>query len=377
MVLALAGCGAKAPSKAAAESSPVQQKATALGDLANFLAAQPVSATSPLADIQKNSAAYRDYVKKFDDTWAHFEEKQLHPVAEFRKEELDRYSAPEKMLFYPFSGPDVLYMTAMFPTHKVYIMAGQEPSGELPHPEKWDAERLDKRLNGYSKSLSSIFNRSFFVTGEMDRELRGQDAEGILPISILLLARAGYQVENYRYVQFTADGKIVDEVRTEPAPGKRFKHPGFEVTFHRDNGPQQKVYYFDTNLEAINPGFLALTASYGRYYTFIKSCSFKLHWNTTNVLRKQMLDLSDLILQDDTGPKYATLQKLGWDISLYGKYTKPDRPFTAHYQKDLATVFDKGDGIKPLKFSLGYGYGYRDSSLILAVRPEIKAQAKK
>ena len=81
-----------------------------------------------------------------------------------------------------------------------------------------------------------------------------------------------------------------------------------------------------------------------------------------------ILENSKLILQDDTGIPYGYFRPADWQVQLYGMYSRPDRPFKRQFQKDLAKAFRSPANVRPLGFSLGYGYGRRPSSMILARR---------
>ena len=85
-------------------------------------------------------------------------------------------------------------------------------------------------------------------------------------------------------------------------------------------------------------------------------------------MRKYVIENSNLILQDDTGVPFHYLQPPQWQVSLYGEYSRPDRPFRKLYQADLAEAFQDPSRVRELGFSLGYGSGRRPSSMILARR---------
>ncbi len=295
----------------------------------------------------------------------------MKPVDAFQKRELGPIQHTGQYVFYPFSGPDVLYLTHFFPTGKVMVMAGLEPVGSLRVTQRYNAKTLDRELNGWKQSVSSIFERSFFVTSEMDSEFRGRVADGLLPMILLLLERSGDSIEQVDYGQLSANGKFGPEEQTNPPTRK---HKAVRIRFHGvSDSTRRTLYYFSTDLGPAfekNPSFARFLDSLGTPDTMVKSAQFLLHWRMCSGVRHYILAKSNLILQDDTGVPYSYFQNAAWQVQLYGEYSAPIKPFKRLYQKDLAQAFKDGSKVRPLGFSLGYGAGRRPSSLILAVRAQ-------
>ncbi|MEO7653658.1 MAG: hypothetical protein ABIZ80_24630, partial [Bryobacteraceae bacterium] len=300
-------------------------------------------------------------------TWARVEKDQFEAVSAFQKRELASMAAGSDFTFYPLSGPDVLYATRFFPDAKVFAFAGLEPVGGLRKPESYKLEKLDQELHAWSNAISSIFHRSFFVTGEMARQFRGQVADGILPIILLLLSRSGYHIEGVRYGHLDAGGVFIGEPEDGAIP---VHHQGVEVRFRRESeSAGRRLFYFSTDLGQAfetNPSFSNFLHRLGTPNTLVKSASFLLHYKKCSSLRQYILENSNLILQDDTGIPYGYFRSPGWQVQLFGQYSRPDRPFRSQFQRDLADAFLVPENVKPLGFSLGYGYRRRSSSMILA-----------
>ncbi len=315
----------------------------------------------------EETPSWQRYSSEIADKWGRAQQDQFAPVDVFQKSELDPLHSSSSYVFYPFSGPDVLYVTRFFPKSTIYVLAGLERVGDIRKPEEYSTKNLDKELKGWSQALSSIFNRSFFVTSEMDSQFHGRVANGLLPMILLLLARTGHDVERVQYGHLDQAGKFVPE---DAAPGVR--HMGVEIGFHRSDEPiSRKLYYFSTRLGPEfeqDRSFAKFLTTTGTPDTLVKSASFLLHWEMCSNLRSFILEKSNLILEDDTGVPYHYFQNAAWQVQLFGKYSRPDRPFHREYQRDLAAAFDDPERVKPLGFSLGYGAGRRTSSMILAKR---------
>lgn len=339
-------------------------------DTARFLSGMKGRSAGPFRALE-DTAAWKAYAAEFDANWNQLQTEQLQPVNVFQQRELASVHPEGQFVFYPFSGPDVLYMTRFFPEGKVLVMAGLEPVGSLRVTERYNAKSLDRELAGWKHSVSTIFERSFFVTSEMDSEFRGRVADGLLPMILLLLERSGYTIEHVQYGQLSQSGEFGPEEQTDPPIRK---HKAVQIRFRRMNEVAGRtLYFFSTDLGPAfekNPAFARFLDSLGAPDTLVKSAQFLLHWKMCSALRGYILDKSNLVLQDDTGVPYSYFQNPAWQVRLYGEYSAPVKPFKRLYQKDLAAAFQDPSRVRPLGFSLGYGAGRRPSSMMLAIRTQ-------
>ena len=361
-LLWLSGCSHQPEPKTAQAASPPHPA----NDAALFLAGMPGRPDGPFHQLEQ-SPSWLKYSQDLNAAWNRSEKEQFAPVDAFQKRELAPIQTKSSFVFYPFSGPDVLYATRFFPDGKVFVLAGLERVGSLRKAGDYPADKLDKELDGWNKALSSIFNRSFFVTSEMDSHFHGKVADGLLPMILLLMARSGFTVDGLQFGHVDESGKYIVE-----AEDSQVRHPAVEIDFHKGaDTTARKLYYFSTRLDEPfekDPSFSRFVKSQGTPDTLVKSASFLLHWKMCAGIRAQILETSNLIFQDDTGVAFHYFDNPDWDVKLYGEYSRPDKPFTNEYQKDLAAAFQEPTKVKPLGFSLGYGYGRRPSSMLLAVR---------
>lgn len=339
-------------------------------DAARFLAGMPSAPGSPYTDLEK-TPAWEKYAAEMSEAWKRADQKRMQPVREFQARELGGAAAKSNFVFYPFSGPDVVYMQGFYPNGSVYVLAGLERPGTVLKPEEYEPAELEAQLDGIRRGSASLFERSFFVTGEMSRQLRGQLVDGVLPVILMLLARTGNTIEDVRNVAIDNDGKLLELAKSQPKPGEQ--PDGLEVLYHKEGEQKRrKLYYFRLDLGPgldKNPAFLKFIEPFGKPETLLKSASFLLHWNSFHTLRDFIVDNSIQIVQDDTGIRYEIFRKKNWKVRLYGSYGRPDRPFQSQYQTDLRDAFEEPDRVKPLGFSMGYGTGRRPSHLIVAERP--------
>ncbi len=343
--------------------------------MARFLGGLKGRPDGPFQKLEE-TPSWKSYAAEFDASWKQLEIEQLQAVDAFQQRELAPLHPRGQFVFYPFSGPDALYLTKFFPEGKTMVMAGLEPVGNLRSTERFKRETLDRELAGWKQSVSTIFERSFFVTREMDSEFHGRVADGLLPMLLMLLERTGHSVEDVQYGRLSDAGEFLPEQQSEQPVRK---HKAVRIRLHRgDEMTSRTLYYFVTNLGPEfekKPAFSRFLDSLGTPDTLVKSASFLLHWGMCSGMRRYILDKSNLILEDDTGVPYSYFQNEAWKVQLYGEYSAPVKPFKRLYQKDLAAAFEDRSRVKPLGFSLGYGFGRRPSSMILAIRSQAPLRA--
>jgi hypothetical protein len=369
--LLLSGCEQHtAESKSSAEEKAPPHDSFP-NDTALFLAGLKGPADGPYHELEQTDA-WKSYAAHFDQTWQKALRDQFAPVDAFQKRVLANIHTGSPYLFYPFSGPDVLYQVHFFPDATRMVYVGLEPVGNLKRPEMYKLKTLERELSAWSQALKSIFVRSFFVTSEMDQDFRGQVSDGNAQIILLLLARSGDTIDDLKFGHLEADGQFaVDDAALK-------KHKVVKIEFHHgDEKTERTLYYFSTDLSDSNktntagfvqdPSFQHFLEKQGTADTLVKSASFLLHWKMCDGIRNFILTHSNLILEDDTGIPYHFLKAPEWKVDLFGEYSHPDPPFTKEWQTDLAKAFQEPGRAQELGFQLGYGAQRRPSSLILAV----------
>lgn len=344
-----------------ANTAAVAQPAASPDDTARFLAGMQPSAGSSLASLT-SSPAWQSHAKFFDAEWAKLEKRQLEKVREFRKTYL---TEQEKTLFYFFSGPDFLYADGFFPNATTYVMAGLEPVGPIPDVTAIKPANLPQNLSYLKTSLQHIMGFSYFITLDMGKHLAQGQLPGTLPVLYVFMARAGMTLKTVQHVRLESDGKLVELTGSEKEKPRAVK-----ITFTSKDGTAKTLYYFSTDLankgvEA--SGFLKFCASLGPGDAFLKSASYLLHEKIFTSAREFLQSNSKHILQDDTGPPLSTYPEDKWTLKPFGKYTRPIAQFSGKYQKQMTTLFDKGNP-PPFDFSVGYRWRPGQSNLVWATK---------
>jgi hypothetical protein len=348
----------------------VQEPDAAVNDAARFLAGLPGREASAFKPLEQNPA-WVEHAKVLDGLWARFE-KSLEPGMEkFQRGRLSGPPFDRAVVFYPFSGADVLTMLTLFPSHDNYVMAALEPPGQVPQVGEFSPETLESQLPAIRKTLSSLFNKSFFVTREMDRQLRGQIVDGVMVPMLILLAREGYTIDSNTYIQLDAAGAVV---RRDPEERRAaFGHNrGLAFEVRRGSGPRQFIHYISLNLDdnhmRDNAAFKEYTNGLGPLATMLKATSYMLHAKNFTQIRDLILKDSAAIVQDDSGIPYRFFSADQWTVTLFGDYVEPYGSFKYRRQPDLREAYEKKDGVQDLGFRIGYGSGHVTSNLQVAIR---------
>ena len=334
-------------------------------DLARFLAGLPAREGSAFAELHA-TPEWQAHARASDKIWEQFTTKRLTPLEDFSRDELDRFHRDDPPDFYPIGGPDALHATVFFPNHSTYILVGLEPPGTLTPAKRFPTAELGEKLSQIRSTLNSVLPRSFFVTREMDSELRGQVTDGTISAILEEVVRGGARITGFEYVTVDEKGALV------PRPSEaRGKNRGVVMEYEREaDHSVHQLYYFSVNLDdahlAADPQFFTWLNSGAPTVSFFKSTSYMTHQKTFSLIREQVLEHSVAVLQDDSGIPYRFFAAKTWNVQLYGEYEKPYGSFRYLVQADLKKAYQDSADVKKLNFRIGYGYGRAPSNLQLA-----------
>lgn len=345
--------------------APLQARAAdgaSFDDTAKFLAGMPPSTASPLAALTREPV-WQQHAKHFDASWNAVESRQLAKVRAWSSRNM---TAPQKTLFYMFSGPDYLYANAFFPNATTYVLSGLERTGPIPDVLKLRGPALSAGLNHLKVSLRQVLSHSYFITSEMGAHLSRGQLNGTLPLLYVFLARSGKNIRDVSYVQLEPDGTV----KPFDATASKAQPRAVKIVFSSPGGPEQTLYYFSTDLAnngVAKSGFLKFCAQLGPGDSFVKSASYLLHDRGFSSVRDFILANSVHVLQDDTGIPVAYFRDDAWSLQPYGNYTRPIPVFAGKYQPRMSALFAK---TKPgaLDFGIGYRWRQGQSSVIVATK---------
>ena len=217
-------------------------------DAGRFLAGLPGKEGSPYRKYE-SSPAWIAYARQFDNLWSNFEKTRMSQMRDFQQRELTGPPIDRAIVFYPFGGPDVLTVFELFPDRSEYVLASLEPPGTVPRFKKFDFERLGRQLPQFGTTLNSLLTNSFFITREMDRQLRGQVTDGLTPLLLVQLVRTGNTILRHGYTVLEKEGRMVGRHEDEKRAawgGNR----GVAIEFQKDGGgPKRILHYISVNLD--------------------------------------------------------------------------------------------------------------------------------
>ncbi|MBE9040809.1 hypothetical protein IQ235_08460 [Oscillatoriales cyanobacterium LEGE 11467] len=343
------------------------ERAALLTDSSRFLAGLEVDRSSPIASLQ-DSSVWLDHANFLNSAWSRLESQQLSRARTWAAEELQSINQGSPQIFYPFSGPDILYGYTFFPEATDYVMVGLEPVGELP--EITPESAISNRLQGVNQSLYAILQYSFFRTKDMAVDL---DEQGVLPILFVFLARTNNNILDAQYVGLDENSELQPFANRNELIDSGLV-PGVKISFVPEGESQSKtLYYFSTDLSNTGlegtPEFIEFVKTLDTPTTYLKAASYLMHNESFSTIRDLILTQSSHVLQDDSGMPVRYFDPEQWDRQFYGAYVSPIELFAERYQSDLREIYQTEKDIKGLDFGIGYKF-YNDSNLMLATSKE-------
>jgi hypothetical protein len=377
-IAALALCAA---SLAAFASAPVRtpalhaaaHPAVAYDDVARFLAGLPNDG-GRLAPLEQRRT-WIEYGRAIDERWRKLETKQFSKMRGWTVRELSPRSDADRKVLYPFSGPDLINMTTLLPDRPGYVMLSLEPVGSLPDLESFSVPDFDRFFAMLQQSLSSALKWDFFQTKQLRKDLSVPGLKGALPLLLFFAARDGQEVVDVRYLFVGSDGVLEEIPASSGPPPSRDGVPGVRLSL-RSPGAEGvvDVCYFAVDLGSYSVeqkrAFFSWVAGRGPFTTYLKAASYLMFKPKYKAIQRFILEHSRDVLQDDSGIPFADLQRSGWELALYGSYERPIPLFASRYQEDLARAYRTRTDVKPLPFAAGYKIRPRESTLMLATKPD-------
>ncbi|MGA0175636.1 MAG: hypothetical protein ACO3YO_06420 [Chthoniobacterales bacterium] len=327
------------PRSSEASSSPQEQAA--------FLAGLPVVSSSPLADLQ-NSAAYESHCEQLAEKWDYGRKARWEAMRSWARKNLTHKST-RGVVRYLFGGPDFLAAHAFFPKADTLVLGGLEPVGFVADPESLSPPVLAASLAATRQALGTALFAGYFVTREMNAQLRQGSFWGVLPLLYAQMALTG--------------NKILSVEAVRP-----FGSPGVKISYRRGLRSAQTLYYFQANLSD-GPEcsrFLAWLGSMGDGASYLKAASYLLHGNGFSQVRQFLLDTSTLIVEDDSGIPYRNFDPVRWKLKVFGEYSPPI--FSGYYQDDFRDAYATKANAGPLPFGAGYQVHSDKANILVAAR---------
>ena len=348
------------------ETLPVD---AAFDEIAKFISGIPCD-SKDLKTLQE-TPEWKNFAAGLEKSWGELELKRLGAMRTWAHSELAGANAATKTLFYPFGGPDFLTAFDLFPEADSYILMGLEFIGKLPEftpgaPN--EAKHVEAYLGNLTAALADFFNKSYFITRNMNTTLARDKVDGVLPVICFFLKRTNNSISAVKRIEVMENGQLLEY--DFALPRKRYVRPyGIKIEFFA-NGTNRlrSLYYFSCDLSdepfAKDKPFYLYTDGLNFETTFVKSASYLLHYKFFSSIRGLILRKSRFVLEDDTGIPLRYFKPAEWDAQLYGEYIKPVSDFKGVDQLDLEEAYKDPARVKKLPFHLGYHWGTNKDSIL-------------
>ncbi len=333
-----------------AASMNVPTQSESINDIARLFAGMDSTFGGGSTGNVRNSSAWAAHKLRMDHLWATHQSVHRAPLQNWASAEISDIKNANAM-FYPFSGPDFLFASALFPSAETYVMCGLEPAEPLPRMSGLSQSEVERGLAGLHNAVSTIMQSGYFITTEMRSTLQATRFRGVLPLMLAFMARTGYTVESVDTVRLDGTGNIT----LSGSSG----NTGLMIRCRNGFGSVKRVFYFRQDLSngGVSAGgpFLTFVSRLGRVPAFLKSASYLMHDGGFSNIRDYLLRHSSAIVQDPSGVPYGDFVRSGWDLWLYGNHRGTLDIFSGCQQPDLTAAYSSGRyPVKPLNFGIGY-----------------------
>ncbi len=307
------------------------------------------------------TSAVAAHKQRMDSLWATHQYMHRGPLQAWASAEIPDIKNANAM-FYPFSGPDFLFASALFPSAETFVLCGLEAAEPLPRLSDLSQGEIDSGLTGLHNAVSTIMQNGYFITTEMRSNLQATRFRGVLPLVMAFMARTGHTVESVDTVRLDGVGNLT----LSGSSG----NTGLMIRCRNGFGASKRVFYFRQDLSngGVSAGgpFLTFVSRLGRVPTFLKSASYLMHEDGFSNIRDYLLRHSSAIVQDPSGVPFRDFGRYGWNLSLYGNYRGTLAIFAGCQQPDLAAAYTSGRyPVKPLNFGIGYLMNRQVTSLMV------------
>jgi hypothetical protein len=291
------------------------------------------------------TGAYREQA---DQTWRQYQINTRASVQKWASAQVK--PGQDRMVFYPFSGPDFVTVAALFPEASHFVMVAMQPAGQPAALKYLSASRQETFQAKFLREWKKFARLGFFRTDDLNQDVGDQQAQiGVSTILMTFALYSGYEITDIYPIML--DPKIGQFEQTQG--------PWHSVRLRLlKNGKHITLDYISTNLSdkslTENLPMLAWLEKASAHPTLIKAASHLLQMTSFSVLRDMILANSPMVVQDETGLDYTDLSKIGV-VNLYGGFLYPHELFNRNRQSSLAMAYKQRENeVKPLPFAFSY-----------------------
>ncbi len=301
-------------------------------------AAHPAPAFPFLTGANKQQAdtAWQFYQKNMGDPMKHWAHDQVHATG-------------QGTIFYPFSGPDFVTVSQLYPSAERYVMVAMQMAGEPASMANMSATRVQNFQSKFLREWMKFSRLGFFRTDDLNEDLRDKYAQiGVTTILITFALYSGYDVTEVYPIAL--DPNTNQFVKSE-GPWKSVR------LMLSKAGKPVTLDYVSLNL---SDSFLGQDEPMRNWLNrethhpvLIKAASHLLQESYFSILRDQLVANATMVVQDETGLNYSYLSQIG-KVDLYGGFLYPHELFNRKKQESLALAYKESKTVKPLPFAFSY-----------------------
>jgi hypothetical protein len=244
-------------------------------------------------------------------------------------------------------------------------MFGLELIGKVPDLDAMNERELTRLMGDVRAATTDLFQRNYFITENMTRQLHTAQLRGVVPLFMISMALSGVEILRLVPQQLDpASPADLDEAEADEKTVRRSlrKPRGIVIEFRTPASPVvRRLIYFSVDATdssmAKYPEFLSWLKKLGHTTTLLKSASYLLHTRNFSRLRSTLLNVSQFLVQDDSGLPYRMLVARGWHFRLHGDYAVPIPPFEGAFQPALQSAYRKQH---PGALPFDFGYQFHD-----------------
>jgi hypothetical protein len=237
-----------------------------------------------------------------------------------------------------------------------------------------DADRLARTLADLRVALNDLVHLNFFITPNMEQQLRASSLRGITPVLLAMMALLDLRIERFSRIELWPE-RVQAIAQLPPHQRPRLPMQAIQIDFaHPVDNRSQTLWYFSLDASDAQlrhyPEFVEWLRDFRDPVVLLKSASYLLHGEGFKQVRAFILDRASQIVQDDTGIPFRMLADEAWNVALHGQYEQPVDLFKRRYQTDLASAFARSHAGKSVPFPFGYNWRTRGNSFVIVARRE-------
>ena len=318
------------------------------GSEANQVARSLAGLASPAGNV---SPAINPYVEAANIGWQAYTRDYGTPLSNWASRELRPGTG--QTVFYPFSGPDLPSMLAVFPSATRFVMISDQYANRYFDPFALKDPQQSRVLEELGKAWLGFGERGFFVTTELNKRGGGERKLQLTPTMILMAyaVRLGYEIRAIRPICLDASYRI------QPLDARDARWDSVRLDL-RKAGRDIVVDYVKQDLSdrglKKRADARAFVEGVARGPVLLKAASHLPQMPAFSIVRDSILAGAPLVVQDETGLEYDAMAER-FKVALYGEYVGAHRLFKEAINPSLIKAYaDRAKEVRPLGFHLGY-----------------------